>query len=289
MPEQSELQAAVAVSWSKRKLSSPHSVQYYRRNWVKQIRVPLSQFQRLLIAAVWLLNYRRSLACGNWQGDFPAGKEYNEGKYRVFINKCGTVSSRSGIDLSMSAYTLHAGADSLLLTDCLPELVGFRLSFDGESEFDSITCRTVGDVLFLRWVLILFDEKWYEGVIVGHVPLNLKGQAIRFHEEWRHHGDILDWFRAPVIDFVADFRTVESWNLIGEKRNQPESRVCGRWIGFTGIPVHGYWFVWLQGEGIVQWVWNALFGLKGWWLEISLGFGKLRHSNGLFWFESGCS
>lgn len=52
--------------------------------------------------------------------------------------------------------------------------------FRRESEFDSITCTTVGVVLFLRWVLILFDEKWYEGVIVGHVPRNPKVKRLDF-------------------------------------------------------------------------------------------------------------
>ncbi|HEX2899293.1 MAG TPA: RHS repeat-associated core domain-containing protein, partial [Bacteroidia bacterium] len=45
--------------------------------------------------------------------DFPTGKEYNEGEYLVLINK-------SGIDLDLSAYTLRAGNDSLLLRDTLP-------------------------------------------------------------------------------------------------------------------------------------------------------------------------
>ncbi len=75
----------------------------------------MSQFQRLLILAVWLLNYRRYLACGLGK-IFPSGKEYNEGEYLVLNNKSGTVSSRSGIDLDLSAYTLHAGDDSLPLT-----------------------------------------------------------------------------------------------------------------------------------------------------------------------------
>jgi hypothetical protein len=49
--------------------------------------------------------------------DFPAGKEYNEGEYLVLIKKSGILSSRSGIDLDLSVKTLHAGDDSLLLSD----------------------------------------------------------------------------------------------------------------------------------------------------------------------------
>ncbi|MBL0020785.1 MAG: hypothetical protein IPP17_31225 [Bacteroidetes bacterium] len=64
-----------------------------------------------MITAVWLLNYRRSLAYGLGD-DFPAGKEYNEGEYIVFSNKSGIVSvlhqSGAAIDVHADFYGLSA-------------------------------------------------------------------------------------------------------------------------------------------------------------------------------------
>ncbi|MBK9453122.1 MAG: hypothetical protein IPN95_27640 [Bacteroidetes bacterium] len=71
-----------------------------------------------MITAVWLLNYRRSLAYGLGD-DFPAGKEYNEGEYIVFINKSGIVSvvHQSGAAIDEFSYADFYGLSAENLGD----------------------------------------------------------------------------------------------------------------------------------------------------------------------------
>ena len=90
--------------------------------------------------AVWVLNYRRSLACGK-------GKEYNEGEYLVLINKSGIVSvvHRSGAGIDVFSYggffvlasakgVVSAGnpylADSLIAPIAIGALVHYKPKFD---------------------------------------------------------------------------------------------------------------------------------------------------------------
>ncbi len=158
-----------------------------------------------MILVIWLPYYQipqwriRQFSCD----DFPTGKAYNEGEYLVLINKSGTVSSRSGIDLDLSAYTLHVGNDSRPLQDTLP--AGDRIILGFGADLQNLMRTTAIPSAYERNVVLQTTFKLQNrGGIVSVV--HQSGAAIDVFSYGDFYGIEIDSIDATIGEYPTLFR-----------------------------------------------------------------------------------